>query len=123
MQNGYFTDWSVMEGRETYPGDVVWPCTGDQLQVIRSHLTQGTNLPYHQHPQEQIITVLQGTLEYTVGEETQLVTAGHAIRVPSNVRHGGRVLPGDDAVCIEAFSPIRVDFDADDITVDLYNPS
>jgi quercetin dioxygenase-like cupin family protein len=118
----FFVDWSAMPGRETYPGDVVWPCTGDKLQVLRSELAPDSDLPYHEHPQEQIIVLLEGTLEYTVADQTRIVTAGTAIRVPGGVSHGGRVIGPDRAVCIEAFHPLRMDFGDGATAINLEQP-
>src|ERR1700693_5337333 len=95
----FFVNWNDMPGREVFPGvNLVWPCTGDQLQVTRSVLTAGCDLPYHAHPQEQIIVLLEGTLDYTVGDETRRIGPGNVIRIPPSSWHGGRVVGEGRAV-------------------------
>jgi quercetin dioxygenase-like cupin family protein len=54
---------------------------------------EGTFLPgkchdFHRHPgQEEVICVLEGTLEQWVGEERRVLTAGDAALIPSSVAH------------------------------------
>lgn len=107
-----FESWDDQPGTEVLPGDVVWGATGQQLQVIRAHILPGTDFGLHQHDEEQIICVLEGTLEFTVGEETRLVRPGGVILAPAGVPHGGRVASEDPVVTLEAFTPPRVDFSA-----------
>jgi quercetin dioxygenase-like cupin family protein len=54
---------------------------------------EGTFLPgkchdFHRHPgQEEVIYVLEGTLEQWVGEERRVLTAGDAALIPNSVVH------------------------------------
>lgn len=105
-----FVDWTRQPGRVVMEGDVVWDVTGESLQVIRSEMAPGADFPIHQHHQEQIIVVLEGELEFTVGSQTQIVGPGQVIHVPSQTPHGGRVHSPDRVLTIEAFHPVRDDF-------------
>lgn len=105
-----FVDWNAQPGREAMEGDVVWDVTGELLQVIRSEMAPGADFPIHQHHQEQIIVVLEGELEFTVGSRTQIVGPGQVIHVPPHIPHGGRVHSSERALTIEAFHPVRDDF-------------
>lgn len=105
-----FTDWNEQEGFEALPGDLVWNVTGESLQVIRAEIAPGTDFGLHSHPQEQIICVLAGKLEFTVGDETRIVGPGQVIHAPPGITHGGRAVSDDPVITIEAFSPPRVNF-------------
>jgi len=105
-----FTDWSEQEGFEAFPGDYVWSVSGENLQVIRAEMAPGTDFGLHRHHQEQIICVLHGQLEFTVGNETRVVGPGEVIHAPSGAEHGGRVVSDGPVVTIEAFSPPRTNF-------------
>ena len=119
---GSFTDWTAEPGREVMAGDVIWDVTGENLQVIRARMAPGTVFPLHEHPQEQLIVVLEGALEFTVAEETRIVTPGQVIHISPGVPHGGRVHGPQSAVTIEAFHPIRDDFGRGSAGMDLRWP-
>lgn len=118
----YFHDWSVEQGDEVMPGDLIWRFTGEELQVIRAEIAPGSKFQLHQHPQEQIIVVLQGALNFTVGSETRIVKAGGVIHAPSGILHGGDAWGDEVVVTLEAFHPPRKDFGAESHKVNLTNP-
>jgi quercetin dioxygenase-like cupin family protein len=118
-----FVDWRPEDGREVVPGDVVWDVTGESLQVIRSEMAAGTAFPIHQHDQEQILVILEGELDFTVGSETQVVRPGQVIHVPPRIPHGGRVHGIRRVVTIEAFHPVRDDFRAGSDEINPHAPS
>lgn len=47
----------------------------------------GAALPAHAHPNEEVWHVIEGSMELTLGDETQCVGAGNALVVPANVVH------------------------------------
>ena len=117
-----FVDWNEQPGREVMPGDVIWDVTGNELQVIRAEMAPGADFPIHRHPQEQIIVVLHGALEFTVGDQRRIVRPGQAIRIPADVPHGGGVHGSEPVVTIEAFHPPRQDFGHGSRRMDLRDP-
>jgi quercetin dioxygenase-like cupin family protein len=66
--------------------------TGDVIEVGRYAMAKGTGADPHRHPNEQIIYVLRGRLQATVGEESRTVGPGEAVHVPTNVVHQVRAL-------------------------------
>jgi quercetin dioxygenase-like cupin family protein len=65
-----------------------------------------TEAPRHWHDEEQISFVLEGELEFEVGEEKRVVRRGEAIVIPPNVPHAART---HDGTCFEVdvFHPPR----------------
>jgi quercetin dioxygenase-like cupin family protein len=64
-------------------------------EVIQNRVEIGPEAPYvrHKHPGEEVIYVLEGTLEYhieTDPPETKTVTAGEALLVPAETVHAVR---------------------------------
>lgn len=48
---------------------------------------QGGQVPWHNHPQEEIYLILEGVGEMCVGDERRDVKSGQAVYVPSGVFH------------------------------------
>jgi len=88
------------------PGVEVRVVAGERLMTCWISLDPDTDLPLHEHPNEQIGVVLDGEIEVTVGEETRRLGPGGAYAVPSGVRHGGRT----GGRLVESFSPPRADY-------------
>lgn len=81
----------------------------DNLMLTFVDFEPGVALPRHSHPHEQITLVLEGTLEFTLDGETQILTAGQGVTVPSNVPHSARSLDGPARV-LDAWHPVREDY-------------
>jgi quercetin dioxygenase-like cupin family protein len=81
-----------------------------------THITMGilelapnSVVPEHQHDNEQLGVVLEGSMTFTIGGERREVSAGDTYNIPANVPHG--VVTGPDgAVVIDVFSPVRADW-------------
>ena len=48
---------------------------------------EGGQVPWHNHAQEEVYVVLEGSGEMCVGAERQTVSSGQAIYIPSNTFH------------------------------------
>jgi len=68
----------------------------------------GTDLPAHSHPHEQWTHLIQGELEFTIGDETMVLQPGMAALIPSGVVHSGKALT--ECRAIDCFLPVREDF-------------
>lgn len=68
----------------------------DNIELTKVYFAKGEGAQTHQHPEEQIIYVLEGKMEFTVGDETHVLGPGEAFFHPSNVPHSARCL--EDAV-------------------------
>lgn len=81
---------------------------GDRTTVGDVLLESDTVIPMHQHPHEQITYLLQGRMEFVVGDETLTMEPGDIAIIPGDCPHGGRTL----AACrvIDVFVPSRDDY-------------
>lgn len=66
--------------------------------------------PRHSHPFDQIALIVEGVMEFDVGDETFVVRAGDALQIPAGVPHTARVLGDDVAYNIDIFAPVRPDY-------------
>jgi quercetin dioxygenase-like cupin family protein len=81
---------------------------GERLMVTQFLISQGTELPKHSHPHEQISYVLSGQLEMQVGDERYLLQPGDSLLLPGGMVHSALAL--QDVMVIDTFSPPREDY-------------
>ena len=93
------------------------PAEGIEMRVIHGErmtfafftIAQGSGIPEHAHPHEQIGMVLKGRLQLTIAGEKRIVVPGGAYHIPSNAIHSGLCVEGPVEV-LEMFSPVREDW-------------
>lgn len=62
--------------------------TGREMWQLRSDFAPGASFPRHKHPGEEIIYVLEGSIEYDVeGKPPVILKAGDVLFVPYGVVH------------------------------------
>jgi quercetin dioxygenase-like cupin family protein len=81
---------------------------GGKMMAVEVHFETGAVGPMHNHPHEQLTTVLSGEFEFTIGEETQVVRTGDTLYKKPHVMHGCVCLKA--GVLLDTFTPIREDF-------------
>ena len=65
----------------------------------------GMSNPRHRHPNcDEILHLLSGRIDHTLGEESLVMEAGDTISIPAGVWHQARALDGADAEMVIAFS-------------------
>jgi quercetin dioxygenase-like cupin family protein len=81
---------------------------GDKSLLSEFRMEQGSQLPWHAHPQEQTGYLVSGRIRLSIGEETFEVEPGDSWNVPGDVSHRAEILA--DTLAIEVFSPVREDY-------------
>jgi quercetin dioxygenase-like cupin family protein len=91
------------------PGIHIRSMTGDKLMFIFVRIDPHAEVPHHQHVNEQVGTVIEGTLTITIGGESRAISVGDAYHIPANVPHSAKA---DEQGClvIDVFSPPREDY-------------
>jgi quercetin dioxygenase-like cupin family protein len=85
--------------------------TGSDVTVGRVIIKKGMSNPQHVHPNcTELLYMLSGTLEHTVGGETVVTSAGDTIIVPAGVVHVARNVGDRDADMIVAYPSGRRGF-------------
>jgi quercetin dioxygenase-like cupin family protein len=85
--------------------------TGDRMMLAHVYLKKGCVVPRHQHDNEQLTYILNGSLKFWIGaEETKevIVRAGEVLHIPSMVWHKAEAL--EDTLDVDVFSPPRQDW-------------
>ena len=71
-------------------------------------IKEGATLPEHAHPHEQVLNVIRGTLELTIGGAVHQLHAGMVYAIPGDVPHAARAVT--DCYVIDVFHPVREDY-------------
>jgi len=81
----------------------------DKLMLTFFDLAPHSIVPMHKHPHEQITFILEGEMEFTLGDETRVLRKGEGATIPPNVEHGAKVLHLPTKA-IDAWHPPREDY-------------
>ena len=84
---------------------------GDRLTLAVVELDPDVIVPEHRHPHEQHGMVITGQMTFRVGSEERVLGPGGTWRILGDTPHWAQAGP-EGAVVIDAFSPIRADWDA-----------
>lgn len=103
---------------ETLPVIDVWGQTvrarrieGERITFAVVELAANAEVPEHRHDNEQLGMVIEGSVTFTIDDETRELGPGGTWRIPSGAAHHVDVGP-DGAVVIDTFAPTRGDWDA-----------
>lgn len=94
--------------RQIFPGLRARLIHSDRVTHSWVDVDPGATFPEHQHPHEQIVSVLAGELELVVEGVPHRLTPGVVFVIPPNVRHSGGSKTG--ARVLDTFAPARDDY-------------
>jgi quercetin dioxygenase-like cupin family protein len=83
---------------------------GDLLTLAAVELEPDGLVPEHQHPNEQLGFVLEGSVTFRIEDESTQLGPGGIWRIPGDVPHEARAGAGG-AVVVDVFSPPRTDWE------------
>ena len=94
--------------REIFPGLRARLIHSDRVTHSWVDVDAGATFPEHQHPHEQIVSVVSGELQLVVEGVTHTLKPGVVFVIPPNVKHSG----GSTRGCrvLDAFAPVRDDY-------------
>ena len=67
----------------------------DSFCVIVEEIAPGHRVPLHRHPVDELVLVLRGLNEVTLGDETILAAEGSTVFIPAGVAHGQKNVGAD----------------------------
>ena len=94
--------------REIFPGLRARLVHTDRVTHSWVDLDEGASFPEHHHPHEQIVSVLDGTLEIVVAGDRHVMTPGQVFVIPPHTPHAGRALTR--CRVLDTFAPVREDY-------------
>jgi quercetin dioxygenase-like cupin family protein len=94
--------------REIFPGLRARLVHSERVTHSWVEVDAGATFPEHQHPHEQIVSVLSGELELIVAGTSHILTPGVIFVIPPDVPHSGRSRTG--CRVLDTFAPVRDDY-------------
>jgi quercetin dioxygenase-like cupin family protein len=103
-----FVELERIEERSPFPGYRGRFVHSEQMTFAHWTIDEGAPLPEHAHPAEQVVNVIEGRYEITIGGETRVLDPGTVALIPSNIPHSGRAVT--DCRIIDVFHPVREEY-------------
>ena len=75
-------NWDEIESEVVRPGVSRKGFRGDDVMLVMNTLIEGMELNPHSHPFEQVVYIVQGCVNFHVGDEVYNARAGSVIRIP-----------------------------------------
>jgi quercetin dioxygenase-like cupin family protein len=94
--------------KEIFPGVRARLVHTDKVSHSWVELDAGSTFPAHQHPHEQIVSVLEGELEIEVDGQFHRLVPGLVFVIPPHAVHQGRAVTA--CRVLDAFAPARDDY-------------
>jgi len=107
LRDAWYEDDPAMRIKVTFP---FFAATGNKSSaVVYFEIEPGHYLGTHTDSAEEILLILSGTVEASLGDERGHLTTGQAALVPAMVAHGVRNVGTESARCVGFFSAATVE--------------
>jgi len=106
----YFCNLDDRPVKDLFPGITAHTFWGDRMMLSRVVIEPGRVVPPHSHPHEQAGIVVEGQLEFTIGDETRVLGPGEMYIIPGDVEHKVVAVGDETAVALDIFSPVREEY-------------
>jgi quercetin dioxygenase-like cupin family protein len=103
--------WTDLQAKRLDPKIMQEIIQGNDMMLSRLTLKAGAQVSRHSHPNEQFTCILEGALEFRLGEDLEqsaTVRAGEVLHIPANVPHSAFAL--EDTIDLDIFTPPREDW-------------
>jgi quercetin dioxygenase-like cupin family protein len=99
--------WSDLPAERVMAGVTRQRVDAQHMTVLRYRYEPGAHFPAHSHPEEQVVLVLSGEIEFMVANRPVSAAAGSMLVIPPQTVHSARVLGDTPADTINVLSPRR----------------
>ena len=105
----YFVRRDDCSRHQIFPGVEIFTAAGQKVMLSLVEFEPDSEVVEHRHPHEQLGLLLEGELDFVIGDERRTLTAGEMWRIPGGVLH--RVKAGHQgARALDVFHPVREDY-------------
>jgi quercetin dioxygenase-like cupin family protein len=103
-----FRTWNGVDPHSQFAGVWLHAIAGDQVFLGRVRYEAGTRVARHSHPEaEQIVAIVDGEVEMTIGDETRTLRAGDLAVANRGVEH--ELYTEGGVEFFEALAPVPLD--------------
>lgn len=99
---------SEIPSKEIMPGYHGKLVHSESMTWVFWDVEEGATVPEHHHINEQIMHVVEGQFEFTLGGKTATYQSGDVVIIPSNVPHSGKALT--PCKLMDIFNPVRSEY-------------
>ena len=103
-----FLNLSTVEEREPVPGYRGRFVHSGTMTVAYWTIKADCTMPEHAHPHEQIVSLIEGEFELTLGGESRIMRPGDIALIPPDLPHSGKSISA--CLIVDVFHPVREDF-------------
>ncbi len=103
-------NWNDKAWKLVRPGIERKAFGSDKVTLALHRLHPGHERLPHSHPNEQVVYILEGTVDFHVGDETLRIEAGGLAVVPPDVVHWVEVVGDRPAINLDVFTPARPEY-------------
>jgi len=103
--------WEELPAEELKSGLTRRLIATDRMMIAHVYFKKGVEVPRHSHENEQITYILDGALQFRLGENGErelIVRAGEVLVIPSYLPHSAVAL--EDTLDVDVFNPPRQDW-------------
>jgi len=105
-------DWNQTPWEQVREGVERKAFSGEGATVSLNRLQPGHEPRPHCHPNEQIVYILAGQIEFHIGDTVTRLGAGELLVVPPNAEHWGVVIGDETVLNLDVFTPKRPEYAA-----------
>jgi len=103
-----FRTWKGRDSFEFVDGVRIHAIGGEQVLLCRVRYEPGKQVPWHAHEDtEQVMFILEGSVEMTIDDETKLLGTGDVVVVNRGRRH--KLYSEGGVTFMEALAPVPLD--------------
>lgn len=104
-------DWESVEWKTVRPGIERKAFGSENVTLALHRLHPGHALLPHSHPHEQLVYILDGEVDFHIGESTLRLGPGGLAVVPPGVVHYAELVGDKPALNLDVFTPARPEYE------------
>ena len=105
-------DWSAIDWQAVREGIERKAFGSDNVTVALHRLWPGHELRPHSHPNEQLVYIMEGEMDFHIGDKVVRLGPGGLAVIPPNIEHYGQVVSEGPALNLDIFTPARPEYES-----------
>lgn len=105
----FFVEKSDCSHHNIFPGVDIFTTAGNNIMLSVVEFEPHAVVELHSHPHEQMGLLLEGEMEFIIGDERKVLHPGEMWRIPGGVEHSA-IAGAAPVKALDVFNPIREDY-------------